>query len=369
MVGRVVAVAGDPGGADAVGPVLAALRAAGRPVTALAYAQAGPVWARRGVPSEPLPPTPDAAALLAGAGALLTATSCNGLDLEKPFRAAARRLGVPSVAVLDAWSNYVARFAGPDGRLDHLPDRVAVMDAQARDEMIAAGFDPGRVTVTGQPAFDDLAARRAAFDPARRAAARGRLGVGPDERLVLFASQPLAALCGSDPSHPDYWGYTEQTVLALLTAALDRIVRRRRTTLTLVVRPHPREDAGTLRGLTAGAARVVVDGGGGDGPEVALTADLVTGITSVLLVHACLLGCVVLSLQPGLRRGDVLPTNRAGRSRAAYRPDEIEPAVEALLFDPTARVDLANRARAAAPPGDAAGRVIRLLDSLQGGKA
>ena len=50
----VVAVAGDPGGASAVAPVIEALIAAGVPVTALPYNQAVQVWGRRGLQVEEL---------------------------------------------------------------------------------------------------------------------------------------------------------------------------------------------------------------------------------------------------------------------------------------------------------------------------
>jgi hypothetical protein len=366
----IVAVAGDAGGANSLAPVIRRLRAEGRSVTALAYKQAVDVWRRRGVDCEALPEdtTPGGAAeRLRGAQAdvFLAGTSVNGVDLEKRFIVAARRLGIPSLAVLDFWSNYRARFADERGGLAYLPDRIAVMDSLAREEMIAAGFEPDRLWITGQPGFDELDESRRRLTPQRRAEVREALGIVGDTAMVLFASQPIAAFYGDDTDGPSHPGYTEHTVLAALVAALDRIAVGKAPAIALVVRPHPREDASALQRHRARSIRVIVDGRG-DAREVALAADLVTGMSTVLLVEACLLGCVVASLQPGLRSADVLPTNRWGATQAVFRAEDLEGVVGRLLLDEEARREAkAQAARLQFEPG-ATDRVVRLIDSMQG---
>jgi hypothetical protein len=365
---NVVAVAGDPGGAIAVAPVISRLRCLGRSVTALAYRQARSVWLDRGVSFGDLAEDTDAAAAcrhLEGAEAalLVTGTSFNGVDLEKRFLAAARIRDIPSVTILDFWSNYRVRFADEQGRLAYLPDRIAVMDEYARGEMIADGFDEGRLVVTGQPAFDELAVVGKAGVRAARTTIRHRLGITEKEQLVLFASQPLAELYGEDAGNPLYLGYTQRTVLRALVTALDSIVERNGKPITLLVRPHPREQAEHLQLVSGQKIRVVVDSCG-HRHEAALAADLVAGMNTVLLMEACLLGCVVASLQPNLRLPDALPTNRMGASLGVYRFEDIEPTLEKLLFDGRAREELvAHAARLGFEP-DAAGRVVSLIDQL-----
>ena len=197
------------------------------------------------------------------------------------------------------------------------------------------GFPRDCLIVTGQPAFDELPALGRAATPQHRAATRERLGVAAEERLVVFASQPLAALYGTDESHPGYLGYTEQTVLALLGSCLDRIACRAGRKVVLWVRPHPRENPADLQPNSSAFLRAVVSSEF-DGRELALAADLVAGMTSVFLVEACLLGCAVISLQPGLRFADPLPTNRTGLSRPVYHEQELEPILENLLLDDAA---------------------------------
>jgi hypothetical protein len=191
------------------------------------------------------------------------------------------------------------------------------------------------------------------------------LGIGADERMVLFASEPISTMCGTEPSRPLYPGYTEQTVLRDLAQALGQVAKRRTEKIVLVVRPHPLDNPESFRVSAHPPLRLVVDGRG-KGREVVLAADLVTGMTTMLLVEACLLGCIVLSVQPGLRFADALPTNRWGVSRAVYREEDIEPSLVSLLFDETARAEAAARtAKIRIEPG-AAQRIVRLLDSMLG---
>src|SRR5262249_50098466 len=103
-------------------------------------------------------------------------------------------------------SNVVENRSRP---LAFLPDRIAVMDTSARSEMIAEGIPADRAFVTGQPRFDELDPCRSHFSPQRRAELRARLGIVPDEKLVLFASQPSSVLLGTNPAEPRYPGYTE----------------------------------------------------------------------------------------------------------------------------------------------------------------
>jgi hypothetical protein len=133
----------------------------------------------------------------------------------------------------------------------------------------------------------------------------------------------------------------------------------------LLIRPHPRERTKDLHllQLRAKAVRVIVEGQG-DGRGIVLAADLVVGMTTVLLVEACLLGCLVVSLQPGLVGADVLPSNRCGASRPVYREREIEQVLESLLFADDARTKLQAQVAKFVVHTGAARRVVDLLNSL-----
>ncbi|HLY10847.1 MAG TPA: hypothetical protein VKW04_16210 [Planctomycetota bacterium] len=357
-----VSICGDPGGAHAVAPVLHLLQEEGRfDLAPYAYNQGLEILSRRGIPCRPLPPQIDGDWTRRRLEEdrprlILTGTSHNGRDCEKVFIQTARRLGVPSLAVLDFWSNYVVRFSDEQGTLAALPDLVAVMDQRARSDLIAAGIPADTILVTGQPAYDSLRESREAFSPERRLELRKGLGLAANDRWIVFASQPFSTLY-PDPQSPTYPGYDEHLVLAELIRALEGLAGTCPGGLLLQVRPHPREKVADLARHRSGGIRLLVSADG-DARELAMAADLVVGMNSAFLVEACYLGAVVLSLQPGLRVADPLPTNSWHASRAVYRREEIGTALRELLLDDGARQAARSRAAALELDGQAARRVV-----------
>jgi len=332
----VIAVCGDPGGANAVAPVIEILRAEGNVlVSALAYREACSLWDQRGLRHHSLSEQMSFTEVLdylirEDPSLLLTGTSFNGVDLEKKFIAAARSLSIPSLSVLDFWSHYGVRFSYANGRLSCIPDRIAVMDELARKEMIAAGFDEKHLVVTGQPAYDDLHLWGKKFGPEKIARLRNYLGVGPEDLMVLFASQPLSTLYGTDASNPLYPGYTEVDVLSALSRSLKEIQKDIHRKIVLVIRPHPREEPEAFQFMHDNDIPVIISTSG-NSRDLIMVADLVVGMTTALLVEACYLGMAVVSLQPGLRHADLLPTNRAGLSTGVYAEEDITPVIQQVL--------------------------------------
>ncbi len=361
-------VAGDAGGASAVIPVVVILLSQpGYRVQSLLYREARSVWASRGLPFEPLDEsttTQDAEHVLTEfrTNLLLTGTSYNHIDLEKKFISAARKLRVPSLSVLDFWSNYAIRFSDAEGTVSHVPDRIAVMDERAHDEMVAAGFDASQLVITGQPALDDLISYKKAHTD-ERGATRASLEIEEEDRLVLFASQPLAAVFGDNSDSPLYPGYTEITVLDALVRSLENIAQRHPQRIALLIRPHPRESEHGFENRRSESIRIFVRADG-DSREVVLASDLVTGMTTMLLVEACFLGVPVVSLQPGLRTTDPLPTNQTGLSRPVYSANEFESVIEGLLFDESVRQKALENLALTVPPGGAAQSVARVIGSM-----
>jgi len=296
---------------------------------------------------------------------IVTGTSVVDPDPEKTFTLAARQVGIPSLAVLDFWSNYRQRFSDSQGRLVYLPDKIAVMDAEARDEMIAQGFDGQQLLVTGQPAFDDLADWRVRFTPSHRQALRESLGLAPGERMVLFLSQPFSIYYGEDDTHPGYLGFDERSVWRQLLVALEEIARSRRENINLTVCPHPKDDPAWYRRFRSSDVSIRVETGWHH-RDLALAADLVCGMTSTALFEACCLGCVTASLLPGLRVPDDFPPNRRGWSRAVYQPAQVRPVVEELLLDTGARQAAQAGLGKLVLDGGATGRVVDLIYSLAG---
>ena len=331
---HILALAGDPGGANALAPVLKILLAEKRcTLTCYAYRQAIDLWRKHDIPCATIEIGCDPSGLLVASQAdlLLTATSSNGEDWEIAFISAANAMNIPSLALLDFWSNYLSRFSDNGGEL-HFPRCIAVMDDAAVSDMVALGFRAETLVVTGQPAFDALPEAKAAFTDAARDQLRQQLAGNSD--WVVFASQPLASFYQGLTGNPKHLGFDEDNVLGVLLAALDELAELRPIRLSIL--PHPRENPTRFAGVQG--QRVQVNVVTSVLPyEVLMSADLVVGMNSMLLVEACLLGCLVVSLQPGLVGPDLLPTNRYGASVPIFESEGLALVLGKLLCDSNTR--------------------------------
>ncbi|PKL70352.1 MAG: hypothetical protein CVV30_03055 [Methanomicrobiales archaeon HGW-Methanomicrobiales-1] len=367
-VPTVIVVSGDPGGANAAAPVIIRLINDDRvKVMAFAYREACNLWKEKNIPFTQLPDNTtvlSASEILSKCNAklLFTSTSWNQQEFEKTFLLVARRLSIPSIAIIDYPSNYTIRFSDITGNPVYLPDKIAVMDATTRDEMVSEGFEPDIIMVTGQPAYDDLGSWKSAFSTEKREALRKKLGVNPGELLVVFASEPLFS---GTPSRPSYPGYTKKEVLHSVISALDEIQRTCNQKITLIIRPHPRENPNEFAGELGERIHIIISTTG-NSREIIMAADLVTGMTTALLVEACYLGCIVVSVQPGLIQKDILPTNRLGYSYPIYSVENVTPVLRTLLLDSHRRNKVYENISKIRSDGNATGRVVQQIYVMSG---
>jgi hypothetical protein len=318
---RILAAAGDPGGAAALLPVMRGLVEAGHQLTAIAGQPAARMFADAGFACAPSTGSWADHVALAGATAAAekpdVALVATGMlaGVDAALARTGKRLGIPTVCVLDAWVNYRNRFICPDDMMmlpSTIPDVITVMDDFTVREMVDLGFPPAVLHVVGQPAFDVWIEQSSSPMWARmQAAARRALRVRDDERLVVFFSQPLDSDYGPSGS-PLHRGYDQHTAFTALQQAIAALNPRPR----LVIKPHPREAAGAYDQTGAGSTDSyhVVPSTGESISTYSLTAaaDLVVSMTSITLVQAMLVGTPIISLQPGLRVDDANVLGRMG---------------------------------------------------------
>lgn len=287
----VLFIAGDPGGAAALLPVIQNWE--GHKVV-FGYRQAANIFSGSGLQTHALDNC-DASTSAAWnsiettqTALVVGATSVNGEDWERHFFVAAQARGIPSLSLLDYWSNYTQRFT-LTRPLDALPDAIAIMDERARVEMIAAGFPPERLHITGQPVLDAAREWLIGITKSDRTRYRERLGLAAAERAHLFVSQPLREMnqaTGQQTLEMDEFAGLSQLTSALATAPVSSKV--------LLVKTHPRESTNKYDSLLATLpfpARVVA-------PhhhrwEVCLAADHIWGVNSMLLEEAQAMKCRV----------------------------------------------------------------------------
>jgi hypothetical protein len=304
---RMFCIAGDAGGAAAIAPVIeTAVQEHTCEVHVYAYRQALSVFSRRGIGHHALSEDTSIAdlermLLQTGAEIVLAATSVNGVDLELLCIQAAKRLKVPSLSVLDFWSNYAARFRAHGGDLV-VPDCVCVMDRRAATELACAGIPLGQISVSGQPAFDHLQNFKNHSGARARVEVRRELRIPDNQLLLLFVSQPLADFYGDNTGGFGHLGFTEHSTYRLLNCAVESISHEQ--AFTVVIKTHPRERS---TNWSLAESKTLVDPVPRSTLEFCFAADLVVGMNSVALVEAAIVGRPVLSLQPGLRLPNSLP--------------------------------------------------------------
>jgi hypothetical protein len=315
----------DPGAANFVAGLPAAVAREGPSVSLLAGGMAAEQLAALGEVFEPVEDGDDAAAgLIRRVDALHPRLVAVGTseNVDSPALSLvdhARRAGIASVGLVDGPSNADHRFRGRSGRpLGHAPDWIVVADEAVRRRFVELGAASERVLVGGHPRYDAVLALGEAMARADRAALCRRhfADAGPGEKVVVFLAElsdgvnphlyhrmPSYSLHGRG----DHDGRTE-IVLEEVLDALGTIAPRPR----LVLRLHPKN---ARREFEAWADEI--DGFSAGGPSDALlemlyAADLVVGLSTILLMEAALAGCRTLSVLPRQEETEWLPAIALG---------------------------------------------------------
>lgn len=234
--------------------------------------------------------------------AILTGTSENPKSPVFDVTAAALAADIPSFGFVDGPANAEYRFRGnTDYALAHAPEFLLVSDPAAKDAFVGLGVNPAKIDVVGHPAMDRVRARRVWLDFEGRGKVRARLfpEIDPARPLVMFLAETSDGL---DPSQfrrsSDYTldgrggrdGRTEicleETIDALAGAAPEA---------ALVLKLHPKNVAATFEPYAADLAAVGI---GVDPLEAVYAADLVIGMTSVLLFEAAVMGRPTIAVTP-----------------------------------------------------------------------
>lgn len=336
----------DPSAANYLIPLWRAINTGGAgPVHFFAAGAAERMARAQGVPLSPCPPAerwPEQLRAL-GTGVAVVGTAENpdtaGLDIID----ACRRLGIPSAGVVDALMNAETRFRGRTSvALTHAPDRLFVPDALTADAFADLGMAPGRIEIVGHPQYDrviGLAGQWAARD---LAAERARLfpGAPPSRKVVVFVSEAEGRFDTPPWNLPGHFAlrgrgrHLNRTRIALeelLDAAASLSPRP-----WIVLRTHPIESAARYEEYSGELGMI---SGSGDPLALVHAADLVVGLTSMLLLEAALLGVRTLSILPREDEGRWLASIRAGITPVAASRDAVASELRsALEGDTLARV-------------------------------
>ena len=305
MPADILIFAEDPGAANYVAALPDALRIRGWTVKLLAEGYAKDYLSRRGVGVEVVEEGLQASDLLRREHPrlLIVGTSENLDTLGLKLCLEARVMGIRSLGVVDALGNAPYRFRGQsDDSLFYAPDWLAVPDSWTREAYASLGYPVERVMICGHPQYDHILEVGAGIAGEGRKGVRKRLfpSMGGELPLVVFAAEISAGIRPQQyyELSDDYTlsgrgksvGRTEivlEEFLDALAAAACHAYR--------VLRLHPKNDPDEFKRYAEEFDYVSQN----EPPyHLIYAADLVVGMSSILLFEAALMGTPTLSVLP-----------------------------------------------------------------------
>ena len=291
---------------------------------------------------------------------VLTATS-DVDSLERAVIRVARRRNTRSITLVDSWTNYANRFlVQGEGELssDILPDMIAVIDQFSAAEMEQAGFPNNALHVVGQPAFDQFVSWLSSNEANdAKESVRSAFGVTGEQKLVVFISQPIGDMYPLDSDF--YRGYTEFDAMRLLISSMLALEQRS----VLAIKPHPKSHLWEYLELPAQYSLPIEISSEFDVDSLILAADLIVGMTSIVLVKGLLAKKRVLSFQPNLLVEDALVLSRMGIIRTLTDSEALTGKLSELLTDST-QVEEFLKIPNEWGDGNSVERIIALIDNV-----
>jgi len=350
MTGRkVLLFSRDPGGTNAVLPLIEPLRARGNDVVVYGKDAALSIYHRSNVdctdiadaiPSGTVEET-EAFVLKLRPDLIVTGTSSEDFT-ERHLWNAAEKAGIASFAVLDQWTNYRLRLIpeGEDSVNGNVKERALItpsfffiMDELAKAEMSALGIDRKRLVVTGQPFFDYIRRTAGKFAAREIEGLRRDLTGNRGGLVLVFASQPITSIHRQNGMAEDHWGYTEKTVLKSLVTCLGKLVEDLEARFTLVIRLHPKDEPDAYQDVLSTCSQLVnvTFDCETDSTLLLKAADLVIGMFSMVLLEAAILETPFISVQIGLKKENPLILDRIGLTRSILTDGQLEKVLHAVL--------------------------------------
>jgi hypothetical protein len=297
---KIIIFAHDPGGANAVYPLIDAFRS--RNYEVFPYAGG---YAKRKLKESKNLPGDEIGDVLNNLKPdfIITGTSSNDFT-EKILWKEAQKRNIFTMAVLDHWCNYGIRFSKyglkdinryeAEKTFDFLPSYICVMDDFAKIEMQKEGIPADIIYALGNPHFKTIK-NKSKFVDVKKIRSKF-LKDNKSNKIITFASEPYEEDYGVSPEKK----------------ALEDIVRTlgHRSDITFVVKLHPKEHESKYGEI----ARCIFDKET-DPIDMIMASDIIISMTSMFLIEACILGKKTLSYQPNtsdpnkfiLTRNGVLP--------------------------------------------------------------
>lgn len=252
---------------------------------------------------------------ITGADLIFTGTSFAG-SIEKRIINMAKEKNIPTITIVDFWTDYVPSFSDSEKRnFKYLSDYILVVDEIMKKEMIAESFPPNKIFITGNPHFDSFSKI---------------IRQKPNKNQVAFFSQPFSEIYkNSCEDYKNCTKFNEVQVFEDIVRALEKIDLNKKITINF----HPRsKKLDKFDEIIKNSKLKISKEKKLCNKELIKKSDIITGINSVVLFEAAMMGKKVLSYQPELKGEDLLISNRFGLSTPVYKKEKLYSALEKMIY-------------------------------------
>lgn len=276
---------------------------------------------------------------------IITGTSSDDFT-EKYIWKSAENLGIPSFAIVDQWINYGIRFSKyglsqlkaylNDKSHPYLPAKILVTDEISKQEAVKDGLEESRIAVVGHPYFEVLLNKGRKITGKEIKETRRHFDVDDDEFMITFASEPVSSDYAQEGSLQQYWGFSEKTIFSELLDAIKRVNCGLNRKVSVVIKLHPREKSDNfsevLDSHQGGNIRVKISDDF-DAVNLMCASDLICGMSSMFLIESVILGRPVISIQIGLKRENPFVLDRIGVLKSILDRDELRDKMKSAILE------------------------------------
>lgn len=331
----------DPGATNFLSPLVDRLIKESVSVTIYGVGVGAAHLRSRGHVVMPPPDARDAAQLLTCGmfKALITGTSEDPNSPAFDLLREARASRIPTIGVVDASVNAQFRFRGTtQDPLAHAPEWLIVPDEATTLAFDSLGFPQSNICQVGNPARD-WAKRRGRGIRSAYMEDLNQKGRDCAAKRVVFVSERSDGLNPSQYMQSTAYtlagrGTSRARTMIVVEEFLDGCARHQQQVgqhATLVLRLHPKQQRDDLGLLVEEFDEIST---GGDSLEMIATADVVVGMSSMLLLQAYDIGVPCLAILPRGEELSWLPEVAAGRLPAATTRQEVQMHLQRLLDMP-----------------------------------
>lgn len=265
--------------------------------------------------------------LLINVSVLVIGTSENPECYGHLLLTEAKQRSIPSIAAVDSVVNYEKRFRGlSDNPLFFIPDWLLVPDIFCERSFVKIGFPKNRIFSIGHPHYDVTRCKFNKYSKRDPSIYRHKFfpKAQSDRDIWLFLGEGVDQL---DPQESFKNGaYTlhgfgnSEFRTEICLQELIYVSRFITPQPYIVIRPHPKNNYGHFSNCLALTDQYVE---GGDPVELLFGADLIVGMSSMLLLEAYLLRRPHLSILPRYSENNWLVTLKSGLTKTVYTRAEL----------------------------------------------